>query len=77
MDVVDLLEVVEGLPEVVEGLPHIGVEAAVDHPHTGVEEATLAMIMNLKGHGTVVVLLLMIDIKGKFFFFRFDRVEIY
>ena len=58
VDVVDLLEVGEGLPH------HTGVEAGLLHTEVVVGEATLAMSMMLKGHVIVVVHLLMIVIKG-------------
>ena len=61
VDVVDLLEVGEGLPH------HIGVEVGLLHTEVVVGEATLAMSMMLKGHVIVVVHLLMTVIKGIFF----------
>ena len=61
VDVVDLLEVAEGRP-------YIEVEVGLHHTEVVLGEATLAMIMILRGHVIVVVHLLMTVIKGNFFF---------
>ena len=69
VDVVDLLEVAEGRP-------YIEVEVGLHHTEVVLGEATLAMIMILRGHVIVVVHLLMTVIKGNFFFIRNSDVRL-
>ena len=64
VDVVDLLEVGEGLP-------HIEVEVGLPHTEVVVGEATLVMIMMLKGHVIVVGHLWMTVMEGNFFLKKF------